>query len=59
MVSIQRLICCFLSGAAYLWHRCLSLESPPHAVVDTLWLPPARANALEAVALVSVEAGGP
>lgn len=41
---------------AYLRHSSLALEPPPHTVVDTLGLPPARVDALEAVALVAVEA---
>jgi hypothetical protein len=48
----------FLTKVSYLWHGRLALESPPHAIVDTLRLPPARVNAFESIALVSVEALG-
>lgn len=41
---------------AHLGHSSLSLETSAHAVVDTLWLSPARVDAHEAVRLVAVEA---
>lgn len=41
---------------SYLGHRRLSLEASPHAVVDTLGLPPAGVDTLEAVTLVALEA---
>lgn len=41
---------------SHLGHNSLSLEASAHAVVDTLWLSPARVDAHEAVRLVAVEA---
>lgn len=41
---------------SYLGHGRLSLEASPHAVVDTLGLPPAGVDTLEAVTLVALEA---
>lgn len=41
--------------STHLGHNSLALEASPHAVVDTLGLPPALANAVEAVTLVTLE----
>ena len=41
---------------SHLGHNSLALEASAHAVVDTLWLSPARVDAHEAVSLVAVEA---
>jgi hypothetical protein len=43
---------------SYLWHSSLSREPPPHTIVNTLGLSPARIDAFEAIALVTVEAFG-
>ena len=44
-----------LFRSTHLWHSSLSLESPPHSVVNALRLPPAGVDAFEAVGLVAVE----
>lgn len=44
------------SNPTHLWHGGLTAESTAHGIVDTLWLPPAGVDALEAVGLVAVEA---
>ena len=41
--------------ATHLGHNGLASEASPHGIVDTLGLPPALANALEAVTLVTLE----
>ena len=41
--------------STHLGHNSLALEASPHAVVNTLGLPPALANAVEAVTLVTLE----
>jgi len=41
--------------STHLGHNSLALEASPHAVVDTLGLPPALTNAVEAVTLVTLE----
>lgn len=51
-----RILFIVLAGVAtHLGHNSLALEASPHAVVDTLGLPPALANAVEAVTLVTLE----
>ena len=42
----------------HLWHGSLASETSPNGIVDTLGLPPAWVDALEAVGLVAVEARG-
>jgi hypothetical protein len=43
-------------SSTHLWHNSLTLEASPHAIINTLRLPPAGSDAVEAVALVAVEA---
>lgn len=46
----------FSSGdATHLGHGGLASEASPHGIVDTLGLPPALTDALEAVTLVTLE----
>lgn len=42
----------------HLWHSGSAAETSPDSIVDTLWLPPAWVDALEAVRLMAVEALG-
>lgn len=44
-----------MGSQTHLGHNSLALEASPHAVVDTLGLPPALANTVEAVTLVTLE----
>jgi hypothetical protein len=46
---------CSCRNSTHLGHNSLALEASPHAVVDTLGLPPALADAVEAVTLVTLE----
>jgi hypothetical protein len=43
-------------GVSHLWHSSLALEASSDTIVDTLRFPPARVDAFEAIALVTVEA---
>jgi hypothetical protein len=46
---------CPCRSSTHLGHNSLALEASPHAVVDSLGLPPGLANAVEAVTLVTLE----
>ena len=52
---MSHLFHCPSGESTHLGHNSLALEASPHAVVDTLGLPPALANAVEAVTLVTLE----
>lgn len=52
---MSHLFHCPCREATHLGHNSLALEASPHAVVDTLGLPPALANTVEAVTLVTLE----